>query len=156
MNSFKRLFEDFSWTIRTSFFQNSSLWVIFDRRFLTSPLLWRPPYIAYTNFLKFCPTPISCCLQPSPPLLFLMSCFFDWMDNRAIFNVLFPLMILWMYVEPWYLNTRTILVCVSHTYTQRYTSHSGTNRLTHPHEYILTSPAMCSQQLSVLNWIIHW
>ena len=45
---------------------------------------------------------------------------------------------------------------VFHTYTQRYTAYSGTNRLTHPYKCILTPPAMCSQQLSVLHWIIHW
>ena len=67
------------------FFQNNSLWVIVGRGFLTPPILWRPPYIAYPTFLKFCPTPPSCCLQLSHPLLFLMSCFFDWMADCAAF-----------------------------------------------------------------------
>ena len=41
--------------------------------------------------------------------------------------------------------------CVSRIYTQRYTAHSRTNRLTHPYICILKPPAMCSQQLSVLH-----
>ena len=38
------------------------------------------------------------------------------------------------------------------TYTQWHTARSGDNRLRHPYKYILTSPEMCSQQLSVLQW----
>ena len=109
------------------------------------------PYIAYITFSEFCPTPFSCCLQPSLPLLFFMSCFIHWIGDRASFDVLFHLMILWIHVGPWYLSTRMILVYVLHTYTQIYTAHSGTNRLTYQHEYILTSPALCSLQLSVLT-----
>ena len=109
------------------------------------------PYIAYTTFLGFCPTPLSSWLQPSPPLLFFMSCFIHWIGDCATFDVLFHLMILWIYVETWYLSTTMILVCVLHTYTQIYTAHSGTNRLTYQHEFILTSPALCSLQLSVLT-----
>ena len=56
--------------------------------FLTSPMLWKLPCIGYTTFLKFCPTPPSCCLQPSPPLLFLIPCFFDWMGDRTTFDVI--------------------------------------------------------------------
>ena len=62
----------------------------------TTPSL-TPPYIACPNFLYFCPTPLSRRTKPSPPLLFLMSFFFDWMDHCATFNVLFYLMILWIY-----------------------------------------------------------
>ena len=40
-----------------------------------------------------------------------------------------------------------------HTHTQRYTAHSGASRLTHPYKYILTPPVMCSQQLSLLQWM---
>ena len=32
-----------------------------------------------------------------------------------------------------------------------HTSHTGVNRLTHPYKYILASPVICSQQLSVLH-----
>ena len=72
------------------------------RRVLT-PLFYKdlPPYIAYSSFFKFCPTPppppLPCRLQPQPPLLFLLSYFFDWMGDHATFGVLFYLMILWIY-----------------------------------------------------------
>ena len=42
----------------------------------------------------------------------------------------------------------------THTHTHKNTQHTQTNRLTHPYKYILTPSAMCSQQLSVLHWII--
>ena len=41
---------------------------------MKTPLYWLP------TFLKFCPT------------LFLMSCFFEWMGDRATFDVLFHLL----------------------------------------------------------------
>ena len=127
------------------------------QRVPNTPYVMKIPRIAYSTFLKFCPTPFYCCLQTSPPLLFLMPCFFDWMDDWATLDVLFHLMISWIY-KCWALVpfTRTILLCISHTYTKRYTAHSGTNRLPHPYKHILTSPAMGSQQLSVLHWITHW
>ena len=121
-------------------------------------MLWRPPYIAYRTFLKFFPAPLSIVsnLNPPPQLLFLMPCFFDWIGERARFDVLFHL-ILWIYkCRILVLSTRTTLLCVLHTYTQRYTARSGTNRLTHPYKYILKTPVVCTQQLSVLHWIIHW
>ena len=82
---------------RISYFQNSSLWFIVGRGFLTPSMLWRPPNIPYPNFFKFCPTPLSHCVQLSPPLLFFMFCFFDWMGDCATFDMLFHLMILWIY-----------------------------------------------------------
>ena len=39
------------------------------------------------------------------------------------------------------------------THMQTHTTHSESNRLTQPYKYILTPPAMCSQQLSVLHWM---
>ena len=50
----------------------------------------------------------------------------------------------------------TLIWYHKHIYTQWHTALSADNRLTHPFKYILTSPDMCSQQLSVLQWIIHW
>ena len=38
-----------------------------------------------------------------------------------------------------------------HTHTKRHRAHTGVNRLTHPYEYILTPPIMCSQQPSVFH-----
>ena len=119
-------------------------------------MLWRPSYIAYLIFSKFCPAPLSVASNLHP-LLFLMSCFFDWMGELATFDALFHLILsIYKNVGPWYLSTSMTLLSVSHTYRQRYTAHSGTSRLTQPDKYILTPSAMYSQQLSVLHWIIHW
>ena len=49
-----------------------------------------------------------------------------------------------------------VLCMISHRHTHRHTAHAGTNRLTHPFKYILTTPAMYSQQLYVIHWIIHY
>ena len=95
------------------------------------------PNIPYLTFLKFCPTPLPCCLQPSPSLLFLMSCFFEWMGDLSTFNVLLHLMILWIYkCHTLYLRNRQTLICfrgltnnvffywysdlISHTHTHTY------------------------------------
>ena len=37
--------------------------------------------------------------------------------------------------------------------TNKDTAHTWTNRLTHPHKYILTWTVMCSHQLSILHWM---
>ena len=48
---------------------------------------------------------LPCCLQSPPPLLILLPCFFDWIGDRATFDVPFSLMISWMYtcqaLRPW-------------------------------------------------------
>ena len=77
------------------------------------PLLYEDPtYIAYPRlFFKFCPPsplppPLPCHLQSLPLLFFLLSCFFGWMSDYATFDVLFSLIIIWMYtcwaLVPWY------------------------------------------------------
>ena len=53
-----------------------------------------------------------CHLQPQLRLLFLLSCFFGWMGDHATFDVLFYLMIAWIYTcRAWYLSTRKTLIC---------------------------------------------
>ena len=39
------------------------------------------------------------------------------------------------------------------THRQTHIGHTGTNRLTHTHKYIITLPAMYKQQQLVLQWI---
>ena len=58
---------------------------IVGRGFITLPILWKIPYIAYlSNFIQ-------------PPLpLFLLPCFFDWMSDRGTSDVLFYTMDLHM------------------------------------------------------------
>ena len=53
---------------------------VVGRGFLT-PLFYEDPhYIACPPlFSRFCPTPLPHHLQPPPPLLFLLPCFFGWM-----------------------------------------------------------------------------
>ena len=65
----------------TPFFQNSSLWFTVGRGFLKLPMLWRPSSIAYPTFLKFCPTPLPCWLQPS--LQFYFWCLLFWLNVRS-------------------------------------------------------------------------
>ena len=61
---------------------------------IPSLISWRPPYIAYPIFFKFWPTPplLPCHLQLPPSLLF------GRIGNRATFDVVFYLMILWIYI----------------------------------------------------------
>ena len=67
------------------------------QRVPNTPPVMKTPYVAYPTFLKFYITPLSRFLQPLPPLLFLMSCFFDLMGDCATFDALFHLMILSIY-----------------------------------------------------------
>ena len=74
-----------------------------------------PPYFMNTCPIFFATPPfkfclpsslhLPCCLQSPPPLLILLPCFFDWMGDRATFDVPFSLMISWMYtcraLRPW-------------------------------------------------------
>ena len=62
---------------------------------IPNPLFYEDP-IAYSPFFKFWPVLLHH-LQPPALLLFLLSCFFYWMGDRATFDVLFYLMILWIY-----------------------------------------------------------
>ena len=79
---------------------------IVGRGFLT------PLFYEDSPFFKFCPTP-PLYLQPPPPMLFLLSNFFDWMGCRATFDVLFYLVILCIYScwVSWYLCNRRTLLC---------------------------------------------
>ena len=133
-------------------------------RVANSLILWRPPVLLmppfFFKFFRHSPlTPIPCHLQSHPPLLFLLSCFFGWMDDHATFDVLFYLIIIWsINVKPCYFSTRRTLMSVlcskastllrpdifcgflvvlwfdiTKTNTpQKQTTHSGASRLTHP------------------------
>ena len=54
------------------------------------------PQYSLLHLFKICSTLLSFFLQPLPQLLFFISCFFDWLGDRATFDVLFHLMILWI------------------------------------------------------------
>ena len=89
---------------------------IVDRGILI-PLFYEdslPPILSTLFFQILSKSPyLSCCLQPPTPQLFLLSCFFGWMGDRATFDVLFYLMILWYtHARSWYFSTRRALMCV--------------------------------------------
>ena len=83
----------------------------------SNPLFYENPlYCLPPSFFKFCPTPsppLPCHLQPPPQLFFRLSCFFGWMGYHATLDVLFYLMIIWIYtcqaLVPWY--QRDLDVC---------------------------------------------
>ena len=78
----------------------------------TSPIL--PTSLPLFQILSTTPSstphlPLSCHSNPYSQLFFLSSCFFGWMGDHT-FNVLFYLMIIWIYtIEPWNLSTRMTL-----------------------------------------------
>ena len=134
----------------------------------------KTPYIAYPlSFFKFCPTPsplLPCHLQPPPQLFFLLSCFFDWLGDHATFDVLFYLMLTWIYAfqalvpryendldmcfmqqgirftEVWHIMWFFIGTLIwYHKHTTTHTAHSRVSGLTHPYKCIFTPLVMCSK-----------
>ena len=134
----------------------------------------KTPYIAYPlSFFKFCPTPsplLPCHLQPPPQLFFLLSCFFDWLGDHATFDVLFYLMLTWIYTfqalvpryendldmcfmqqgirftEVWHIMWFFIGTLIwYHKHTTTHTAHSRVSGLTHPYKCIFTPLVMCSK-----------
>ena len=152
-----------------------------------TPLFYEDPPILLT------PTPVSNFVQPSLPLspnpchlhpphqgFFLLSCFFCWMGDHATFDVLFYLMIIWIYtcqaLVPWY--QKDLNVCfmqqgvrfaevwhmcffsgtLDFTNTQTHTAHSGTSRMTHPYKCIYLHHLLCAQSsyLYCIKWLKKW
>ena len=98
MNSFTRLFKNFPKTIRTTLFpEQFFMGYSWQRVPNTLYVMKTAPQYSLLHLFKFCSTLLSCFLQPLPQLLFLISCFFDWLGDRATFDMLFHLMILWIY-----------------------------------------------------------
>ena len=138
---------------------------IVGRGVLTPPpptILWRSPPILPSPPLplfKFYPTPLPCHLQFPPLLLFLLSCFFGRLGDRATFGVLFHFVhfmqqgvkftvfdTMWFFAITliWYCTHQHIWYCThqhthTHTKTQRHAIHSGARRLTLTHLNIYTT-----------------
>ena len=153
-------------------------YTVVGRGVLTIPILWRPSYIAYPLF-QILSNPPPCHLQPLPPMLFLLSCFFDLMGDCVTFDVLFCLMILQIhtcqtlvpqyqkdldvcfmqqdltFTEVWdmWFFAGTLIWYYTHTNTHPYTQHTQGPVDWHPYKYIFTPPVMYSQQLSLLHWM---
>ena len=131
-------------------------------------------YIAYSSFSKLCPIPplpLPCRLQPLPKLFLMLSYFFSWIGDCAIFDVVLLNDIMDLHMLS--LGTLVSELCcvlsnkasnllrsdtyyafflISHTHKNKHTqipsTQSGANRLTHSYKYILTPPVMYLQQLS--------
>ena len=122
-------------------------------------------------FFKICTPPMPffpCHLQPTLPLFFL-SCFFGWIGDLTTLNVLFQVMIIWIYTCQALWRILISALCNKAPSLQRsdkyfftgtliwyhtqktHTAHSGASRLTHPCKYIFTPPVTCSQQLPLLH-----
>ena len=92
-----------------------------------SPYFMKTPSILPNPFSDFCPTPLPCSLQPPPPLLILLPCFFDWMGDSATFDVLFYLMYYGSaHVESWYVCTLICYLSHTHTHTHTHTQRQST------------------------------
>ena len=99
------------------------------------------------------PTPTHCSLGS-----------FSWMGDQRKFDVLFYLIILWIYTcrslvpeGPWCVFY--VVFCwypdlISHMQTNTHTTQC-TQWSLHPNKYIFTPCAMCSHQRSLLQWKIH-
>ena len=136
-------------------------------------LFYEDPPILLTSFFSQIlsttpPAPLPCHLQPLPTLLFLLSYLFGWMGDLTLSDVLFYLMLLWIYTcwafVPYYQKvyyglTHNVAfywysdLVIPHTAgTSRPVDwHSGTSRLRHPYKCIFTPPVMCKRQLPSLH-----
>ena len=112
--------------------------------------------------------------NPQPHCSFCCLFLFGWMGDRATFDVLFYLMISWMYtcraLGPWcmfyatrrqvyWVLTRNVVFCwysnlTSHT--QTHTAYSGASRLTYVNIYLHQLLCARSSYLYYIEWIIHW
>ena len=100
--------------------------------FMNTPYI----YIVYPPFSNFVPLP--CCLLSQPLLFILLSYFFDWMGDCITSDILYYLMISWMYK----LSLRTLMISfflvlwfnITHTNT-----HAHTNTHTHTHTHTHTN-----------------
>ena len=126
--------------------------------FYEDPLLYYlAPHYPFLNFVQ--PHPLPCHLQFPPLLLFLLSCFFGRLGDRATFGVLFHFVhfmqqgvkftvfdTMWFFAITliWYCTHQHIWYCThqhthTHTKTQRHAIHSGARRLTLTHLNIYTT-----------------
>ena len=106
-----------------------------SRGVLTPPFYEDPPYIAYPLFFQILSNspPLPCCLQPPTLILFLLSCFFGWMDEvytcRTLKCVLCSKA---SSLEVWHIMWFFLVLypdLILHT--RRQTVHSGASRLTY-------------------------
>ena len=122
-----------------------------------TPLFYEDPHDPFLNCVQ--PHPRPCHLQVPPLLLFLLSCFFGRLGDRATFGVLFHFVhfmqqgvkftvfdTMWFFAITliWYCTHHHIWYCThqhthTHRKTQRHATHSGARRLTLTHINIYTT-----------------
>ena len=116
-------------------------------------------------------------LSNPPPLLPPTPTPSDQVGDRATFDKLFCLMILWIHtcqtlvpqyqkdLDVCFMQQDVKLTEVLHVWFfagtlkiwyHTHTAHSETSRLTHPYKYIFTSLCAHSSYLYYTEWIIHW
>ena len=95
MNSASKYFQGFFLDYQNTLFPEQ-LFIAHSCGRVPNTLYVMNPLYSLPHLLKVSSNPLPCSLQPSPPLLFWMSYFFDCMGDLA-FDVLFYLMILWIY-----------------------------------------------------------
>ena len=89
MNSLSKYFQGFFLDYQNTLFPEQLFIAHSWDRVPNTLYVMKTPLYSLTHLFKICPTPLPCSLQPSPPLLFWMSYFFDCMGDRATFDVLF-------------------------------------------------------------------
>ena len=132
-----------------SMFLSQHIYSIVGRGFLTPPILWRCPYIAYPPLFQILNN-----LPPhtvEPPTYtharacthththththFLLPCFFDFMGDCASSDVLCYSVTSWIYICGFLL---VLWFDIRHPNKR----HTRVTRLTHPYKYILTPPVV--------------
>ena len=121
--------------------------------------------------------PFPCCVQPPPPLLFLLPCFFVWTGDCATFvpciilrhmSILAPLYLKDLAVNfmqeglkftefwhtMWFLAGTLILY---HTHARKH-AHTRTHTHTHTHAHVhaYAHTITYSNYLYYIEWIIQW
>ena len=151
------------------------------------PIVCRPTLYCLHPYFQFCLThplphsPVNS--NAHPPLFLRLTCFFGWMGDHATFDVLFYLMIIWIYTcQALAPLTRRTLMCVlcnkassllrpgtcgfllvlwfdiTHTQTQTHTVHSGAVDW-HTHINIYLHHLLCAHSsylyfIKIIKWII--
>ena len=120
--------------------------------------------------------PFPCCVQPPPPLLFLLPCFFVWTGDCATFVpciILRHMSSLGTFVpegpccefyarrpQIYWVLTHNVVSCwysdsISHTHARTHTR-THTRAHTHAHAHAYAHTITYSNYLYYIEWIIQW
>ena len=185
MKSIDFKFCDFIWKFGSSYgrLQNGSYTYAFLVKG-SEPLcfLTTPPLLPTHHFSNSVQLPLPHFHQRSLPLLIMLPFFQGWMGDPAVFDVLFYLMISWMYtcraLRPWcmfyatmrqvywvltpdvafFLYSDLISDIHTHKHTHKDTQHTSgpVDWRTHVNVYLHQVLCAHSSYLYCNEWIIHW